>query len=243
MRTNGERRPDQILAEIDRTRGEMDRTLTAIEHRLTPGQLVDQGIDYLRHSGANEFVQNLGGTAKQNPMPLALVGIGLAWLMALGRQPAQRGYNPSSSPASGIKEKASGMLHGASETLSSAKGTVSDTLGSVRERASGVGESAKEQWQRARGGIDYLVHEQPLALGAIGLAIGAVLGAAAPRTRVEEQMMGDTARNLTEKAKEVGSQQLEKAKEATKEVAEKTLGQSQAGPSVEVPKSDKTGAW
>ena len=243
MRTNGERRPDQILAEIDRTRGEMDRTLTAIEHRLTPGQLVDQGIDYLRHSGANEFVQNLGGTAKQNPMPLALVGIGLAWLMALGRQPAQRGYDQSSSPASGIREKASGMLHGASETLSSAKGTVSDTLGSVRERASGVGESAKEQWQRARGGIDYLVHEQPLALGAIGLAIGAVLGAAAPRTRVEEQMMGDTARNLTEKAKEVGSQQLEKAKEATKELAEKTLGQSQAGPSVEVPKSDKKGAW
>ena len=55
MRHNGERNPDEILAEIDRTRGQMDRTLTAIEQRLTPGQLVDQGIDYLRHSGTNSF--------------------------------------------------------------------------------------------------------------------------------------------------------------------------------------------
>jgi ElaB/YqjD/DUF883 family membrane-anchored ribosome-binding protein len=245
MRTNGERKPDQILAEIDRTRGEMDRTLSEIEQRLTPGQLVDQGIDYLRHSGANEFVQNLGGAAKQNPMPVALVGIGLAWLMALGRQPAQRSYDYDyESSGSGIgqkmgsvKDKASGMMQSASDALSSTKerltGTMSSVSGragegmsSVRDRAGQVTDTARQQWERARGGVDYLVHEQPLALGAIGLAIGAILGAAAPRTRAEEQMIGDTARNLTEKAKEMGSQHLEKAKEVTKEVAEKAMGQS-----------------
>jgi len=31
MRPDGDRRPEMILAEIDRTRGEMHRTLTAIE--------------------------------------------------------------------------------------------------------------------------------------------------------------------------------------------------------------------
>ena len=236
MRTNGERKPDQILAEIDRTRGEMDRTLSEIEQRLTPGQLVDQGIDYLRHSGANEFVQNLGGAAKQNPMPVALVGIGLAWLMALGRHPAQNYGYESSTSSSGIRDKASGMMQSASDALSStkdrlsgsmgsARGTVSQTMGSMRDSAGHVTDTARQQWERARGGVDYLVHEQPLALGAIGLAIGAILGAAAPRTRMEEQMVGDTARNLTDKAKEMGSQQLEKAKEVTKEVAEKTMGQ------------------
>lgn len=237
MRTNGERKPDQILAEIDRTRGEMDRTLSEIEQRLTPGQLVDQGIDYLRHSGANEFVQNLGGAAKQNPMPVAIVGIGLAWLMALGRQPAQNYGYESSTSTSGIRDKASGLVQSASDALSSTKDRLTGTMSSVsgragegmssmRDRAGQVTDTARQQWERARGGVDYLVHEQPLALGAIGLAIGAVLGAAAPRTRMEEQMVGDTARNLTEKAKEMGSQQLEKAKEATKEVAEKTMGQS-----------------
>jgi ElaB/YqjD/DUF883 family membrane-anchored ribosome-binding protein len=220
--SNGGKHPNQILAEIDRTRDEMDRTLAAIEHRLTPGQLVDQGLDYLRQSGANEFVQNLGGAAKQNPMPVAVTAIGLAWLMALGRQPAQQNYGATSS--SGIRDKASGMMQGASDTLSSARGTMSDTMN-----------SARDQWQRARGGLDSLVNDQPLALGAIGLAIGAILGAAAPRTRLEEQAMGEASRNLTEKAKEAGSQQLEKATEMAKQVGEKTTGQS-AGP-------DKKGAW
>ena len=77
MRHNGGRRPEEILAEIERTRTDMDATLSAIEHRLTPGQLVDQGIDYLRHSGANEFIANLGGSVKHNPMPVSLVGIGM----------------------------------------------------------------------------------------------------------------------------------------------------------------------
>lgn len=209
MSTNGGRRPEQILAEIDQTRHEMDRTLSAIEHRLTPGQLMDQGLDYLRNSGANEFVHNLGGAAKQNPMPVALVSIGLAWLMALGRQPAQRESSVSTS----------GLRRGASQGFSSAKERIAGSMDSMRGKAGNVAESAKEQWERARGGLDYLVNEQPLALGAIGLAIGAVLGATAPRTRAEEQLMGEASRNLMDKAKETGQQQLDKATQAAKKGA------------------------
>ena len=81
MRHDLQRRPEEIEAEIARTRGDMNATLSAIEQRLTPGQLVDQGLAYVRHSGANEFVSNLGGSVKNNPIPVALMGIGIAWLM------------------------------------------------------------------------------------------------------------------------------------------------------------------
>jgi ElaB/YqjD/DUF883 family membrane-anchored ribosome-binding protein len=225
-RTNGDKRPEEILAEIDRTRDEMDRTLSAIEHRLTPGQLVDQGLDYLRHSGAAEFVQNLGGTAKQNPLPIALTAIGIGWLMALGREPAQPNYGSTSTSGlrdgvSAMRDKASGAMHSASDTLASAKDRVSGSMYSMRDRAGQVTESAKLRWDRARGGVDYLVREQPLALGAIGLAVGAILAAMAPRTQKEEELMGEASRNLMEKAKETGSQQLEKAQETVKQVAER----------------------
>jgi hypothetical protein len=234
MKDNGGRRPEQILTDIYRTRDELERTLVAIEHRLTPGQLVDQGLDYLRHSGANEFVHNLGGAAKQNPLPVALVGIGLAWLMALGRQPAQNyGSSMSSSRlqegVTSVREKASGAVQSASESMHSMR-------------------------ERARNGLDLLLHEQPLALGAIGLAIGAVLGAAAPRTRQEERLMGEASRELAEKAKELGSQQLDKAQQAVKQAAEKPTAQPRVqpqpqpqvqsqhpGPTAAGP--DKKGAW
>ena len=240
MRHNGGRKPDEILAEIDRTRGEMDRTLSAIEHRLTPGQLVDQSIDYLRNSGASEFVQNLGGAAKHNPLPVALVGIGLTWLMALGRQPAQHqgylGYG-SESTGPGIREKAGGIAQGVSERAGSAKQQLGEKMGSMRDRAGQMTETAREQLQRARGGVDYLVNEQPLALGAIGLAIGALFGGVTPRTRKEEEMMGEASRNLIEKTKEAGSEQMEKAKATAREMAEDVKAAAQASQTRKEPQS------
>lgn len=213
MRHNGERRPEEIQAQIARTRGDMDATLNAIEQRLTPGQLVDQGIDYLRNSGANEFVSNLGGSVKNNPLPVALVGIGIAWLMATGnRRPS---YGSTQSESSG-----SGMMQRASEGMSSAKDSLSQTTRSARERVGQLGQTARDQMdrvrgqaQRARSGYDAMVREQPLALGAIGLAIGACLAAVAPRTRQEDELMGEASDRLAEQAKQIGKEQLEKAQQ------------------------------
>lgn len=178
MRHNGSSNPREIQHDIERTRSEMESTLTAIEQRLTPGQLFDQGMDYLRHSGGAEFVSNLGEQAKNNPMPVALVGIGLAWLMASSKQPQSPGSMNTSQ---------------------------------IRERTSGAVQSAQQQIERARGGIESMLREQPLALGAIGLAVGAMLAAAAPRTRQEDELMGEARDRLAEKAAAAGKEQVDKA--------------------------------
>jgi hypothetical protein len=186
---NGTRRPEEILAEIHRTRDEMDHTLQAIEHRLTPGQLVDQGLDYLKNSGAREYVNNLSSSVKTHPLPATLTGIGIAWLMAVGnRQPAQ----PSSyNTGPGIGER----------------------MQSAKERASQIGSSARQQLDRARGGWDSMLNEHPLALGAIGLAIGAVVAAMAPRTEKEDRLMGQARDGMLDKAKQAGTEKLEQMKE------------------------------
>jgi len=256
---NEARKPDEILAEIERTRHDMDSTLTAIEHRLTPGQLFDQGVDYLRNSGGHEFVQNLGTQAKNNPMPIALVGIGLAWLMASGKNPPARYSYSSSGPSLGerageMRDKASGLASSmsdrasgmASSTKSKISGTthaVGDRIRQARDSLTSTGQSARHQMERARSGMDYMMREQPLALGAIGVAIGAVIAAMAPRTHKEDELMGDTRDRLLDQAKEVGKEKLEQAKEvantavgaATKEAEHRGLkpqsGSSQGGTS------------
>lgn len=183
---NGTRRPEEILAEIHRTRDEMDHTLQAIEHRLTPGQLVDQGLEYLKKSGAREYVSNLSGSLKTHPLPATLTGIGIAWLMAVGnKQPAQ---SSSYDTGPGIGER----------------------MQSAKERASQIGSSARQQLDRARGGWDSMLNEHPLALGAIGLAIGAVCAAMAPRTEKEDKLMGQARDDLLNKMKETQPQAKEK---------------------------------
>ena len=213
MRHNGERRPEEIQAEIARTRGDMAATLTAIEQRLTPGQLVDQGLDYLRNSGARQYVSNLGESVKSNPIPLALMGIGMAWLMATGNRRPSSGHESSFGSAS----SGPGMMERASEGMSSAKDRLSQTTQSAKERVGQIGQAARERvgqlGQTARGQME-LVREQPLALGAIGFAIGALMAAGLPRTRQEDELMGEASDRLAEKAKQVGSEQLEKVKQA-----------------------------
>lgn len=228
MRHNGERRPEEIQAEIARTRGDMDATLTAIEQRLTPGQLIDQGLDYVRSSGANEFVSNLGGSVKSNPIPVALMGIGMAWLMATGnRKPAYLREGGS------VEGAAPGMMQRASEGLSSTKDRLSQTAQSAKAHVGQIGQGARErmsyQAERVRTGYDSLVREQPLVLGAIGLAVGALLAAAAPRTRREDELMGEASDRLTERAREAGKQTLEKAKQVATAAKDSAAQQKPAG--------------
>jgi len=76
----------EIEREVRQERAHVERTLDELQERLSPGQLVDQAVTYLRGSGGADFMRNLGETVKQNPMPLALVGVGLAWMMLADRR-------------------------------------------------------------------------------------------------------------------------------------------------------------
>lgn len=70
--------------EIHQQRARVEATLDEIERRLTPGQLVDEVLRHVRDPGAS-FVANLGRTLAENPVPTALVGVGIAWLLLARR--------------------------------------------------------------------------------------------------------------------------------------------------------------
>jgi len=235
MKTNGGRRRDEILAEVESVRSDMDSTLSQIERKLTPGELVDQGLEYLRGSGANEFLSNLGTSVKENPVPVALTGICRAWLMTAGRagnvslrtEPAGSSLRRKTDQAwSDAREQArrtgktlSDAAQAAREKLDQAKQSLSGTAQSAREGLSRGADLAQRQLERARGGYEWILREQPLALAAIGVAVGALLAAAAPRTRAEDEWMGEASDRLTERAKEAGREQIERASDALRSAA------------------------
>jgi ElaB/YqjD/DUF883 family membrane-anchored ribosome-binding protein len=71
----------ELEREIHAQRAQVESTIDQIQQRLSPGQLVDELLSYTK-SGGGEFASNLGKTFKENPLPIALMGVSLAWLIA-----------------------------------------------------------------------------------------------------------------------------------------------------------------
>lgn len=77
-----DQKSSQIEREIAEDRRRIEERIDAIQAKLSPGQMVDEMLAYARNHGGAEFASNLKSSAVSNPLPVALIGIGLAWLMA-----------------------------------------------------------------------------------------------------------------------------------------------------------------
>ncbi|TAZ68027.1 DUF3618 domain-containing protein [Rhizobium ruizarguesonis] len=88
METSMEKTSADLQREIDQDRRRIGDRIDAIQERMSPGQLIDEVIAYAKGSGGGEFVSNLGYALKENPLPVALLGVSLTWLMAKGSPPS-----------------------------------------------------------------------------------------------------------------------------------------------------------
>lgn len=71
----------ELQREIELQRSRVENTLDQIQEKLSPGQLVDELLAYTK-GGGGEFVASLQRNVTANPLPVALLGVSLAWLMA-----------------------------------------------------------------------------------------------------------------------------------------------------------------
>lgn len=72
--------------EVAEERTRVEETIGAIQRRLTPGQLVDEITAYAQETGTG-FAADLGKTIRENPIPAALVGVGLLWFILAQTHP------------------------------------------------------------------------------------------------------------------------------------------------------------
>jgi hypothetical protein len=71
----------QLEREVEEQRRRVENRIGEIRDRLTPGQLVDEVLSYGK-DGGKHFASNLGNTISNNPLPAALLGVSLIWLMS-----------------------------------------------------------------------------------------------------------------------------------------------------------------
>jgi gas vesicle protein len=288
----------RIEQELDYTRSRLDATIGALQEKLAPGEMVEQAIAYFREGGGVEFRRNLGHTVRENPIPVALIGVGLGWLMlsnarqggnggdrtwtrggtrfgrgseydvygrggsaarGFGHDTATSRHQPMPYEAAAQDDLATkaheagirvqrepndtdetfqdrvheargavlGLTRKAGEAAASFRDRVEEALSAaanrVRDLASDAGDAASGlvgRGQSAASGIyDYgrsagaglmdqgsrtvdYVQEQPLLLGALGIAVGAAVGLLIPPSRYERELAGSVRRNVGEAARD-----------------------------------------
>jgi len=83
---NEARSPDQIEHDITDIRNRISDTLDAVQNKLSPGELLDQVLSYSKEEGG-AMVEECARAMRRNPLPSAMIGAGLAWLLYASNRP------------------------------------------------------------------------------------------------------------------------------------------------------------
>lgn len=193
----------------------MSGTVDAIQDKLSPehirGQvkhkvreaMIGRAREMANRTGdrAKDIGNNIVETVRRNPVPAAMVGLGLGWLIVKGPNHRYRATESSRAKyrrkagelAGSARERASEFTAAArekaGEAISSAREKAGQISGQVREKAEDISGMARERAQQAQGWFQDMLENRPLMAGAIVLAIGALVGFSLPETGKEEEFM------------------------------------------------------
>jgi hypothetical protein len=294
---------DRIEAQINRSRHALNDTIEQLGGKLSPGQILDEALG-LAQGQAGHFTANLGRQVRDNPLPVLLVGAGIAMLFlhkkngqahassaqwseedwghesryrdleaaranvirrtdetdeeyemrvyeaearVLGmqregeelpeafRQRVKGAGEKLSHTVKGVRDRMGSAMHAvgsgvghAAHAVGAGVGAMTHGVGSAAHAvSSGVGKAKdfvgdqtanlKEGLASARYKTQDLYNEYPLAAGAIGLGIGALIGAMTPLTNTErEQLQG-----VADAAAKAGADLAEKGARAVERTTEK----------------------
>jgi hypothetical protein len=219
---------EQLERETEKARARISETLDELRAQMTPGHVVDRLVDYATDTSGGMFFRNLRQQAVDNPVPVALVGVGLAWLALSGRR-ASTNETSTDNVISRTTDKVSvagdelagdatsRVQRAARSAMDTAAETASTTYDVAADQARRAGDNLQKSVSDMRGKVaasgrsmmDF-IHEQPLVLVGLGLAIGAAIGAAAPSTEAEDELMGETSDAVKDETADLAKEHLKK---------------------------------
>jgi Protein of unknown function (DUF3618) len=262
---------ERIVSEIEVTRVDMSATIDEIGHRLQPQTIADEARDKIREAtvgkvermvdDAGQTVQQtsntLVSTIRENPVPAALAGLGIGWLMMRMRsssgsssyasangnrygrrldsygytQPYRATYGQGGSgqgggPADAVRDAADQATMRAQQLGADVQYRAQDAVDSVQQGARDMQYQAQAAMSDAQWQLDRTLNDNPLALGALALGVGAAVALAIPATQKERELVGEQRDKLVEQAAGAVSQVMDQAQSKVQETTEQMTANS-----------------
>ncbi len=234
--SGGQERPEDIRRDVEETRAEMSETIDALQERLNPDTLKQEAKGAIRGATvgrAEEMVSTaqhraedvmsatqerakgassgVVETIRQNPLPAALAGVGLGLLIMESRKSSSQSQSSSQ-----VQERAG-----------QAMGTAQQKTGQLTSQVQHGVQDVSRQAQQGMSQFQRMLHERPLAVGAVALGLGAAVGLAVPETEKEDQLLGQVRDQAMHKAGQMAQDAGHKAQQVAGEAAGKAVGLSQ----------------
>jgi ElaB/YqjD/DUF883 family membrane-anchored ribosome-binding protein len=211
---------------------------------------IGKAVNYMKDMGSEISGSSAVKMVRNNPLPFVLIAAGAGLLAynsysGKGRSNERRAPrqdapgNEQTSAARALlgsaRDKASGMAESVGSAAGSAyesvAGAASGTYAGIANSASNAYTGANELVHRAYDKVgeygttaqeqyNHHIEENPLAVGAVALALGAAIGFAIPSTRYEGELMGEARENLMQKAQDSAGLLVDKVREAASEAGE-----------------------
>lgn len=222
-----EARTLEIREEIEETRQEISETMGAIQEKLRPSNLVSEAasatserVKHMAYSAADtaeDWWEASGGSSfldriRRNPVPATLAGAGLVWLAFSNGGHSRRslGYYDRSA------NRNRGREYGRWQEGDARGEAVTSRVASSAETAL---DETRRVARRSQNRLNQMLRDNPIAVGAAAMVLGAAVGLALPETERENELMGETRDNALEQAQHLAQTTVERVKDAATDAA------------------------
>jgi len=239
--------PENLVGQVKETVREA--TIGKVEKAVgrfgeTLSEVTEPALEMAGRAGnaIKEVGTTVGDQIWKNPIPMALIGLGVGMLVMKNYRGQSYG---SSSPKREFPQGrrtnyAVGDVGQPRQTQQSAgaAGTFNQVgtsaLNQVKETASDLANRSTQTFNelstKAKDGasrVGGMMRDNPLAAGAIAMAAGTAVGLLVPSTRIESEYIGETGERLVERVEDVARDALDKVQDAAKQMAPSQEGQQQ----------------
>ena len=149
----------ELEREVEDARGRVDRTVEALKDKMQPKELFDEATKMMGQT-SNKVLSTAVEQLRENPIPIALIGLGVAWLAIsqTRRASAGAGYPEGYYPTYEGYDEEEGLRAKVKTKAEAAKAKLTDTAEQAKRKLAAAQSHAGDGLATARGKAGEYAH-------------------------------------------------------------------------------------